>query len=95
MVNLYKDPDGKTIFTITDQTNKVTHWSTDLPECSVDVQTVKTLKTRIAELEATISHINQVCLMSIISCLPVLHHCLLCLIMLHWFPLVPHTIDPS
>ena len=88
MVNLYKDPDGRAIFTITDQTNKVIHRSTDQPECSVDVQTVKTLKTRIAELEAAMSHINQVCIMSIISCLPVIHHCLLCLIMytdFHWY----------
>ena len=63
MVNLYKDPDGEAIYSNSDTTNPVpSHPSNGQQEYSVDVQTVKSLKTRIAELEATLSQLNEVCL---------------------------------
>jgi len=63
MVNLYKDPEGKAIFPVSDPANSAPpHQSSSNQEHSADVQTVKSLKTRIAELEAALSHINQVCL---------------------------------
>jgi len=53
MVNLYKDPEGKAIFPVSDPANSAPpHQSSSNQEHSSDVQTVKTLKARIAELEA-------------------------------------------
>ena len=63
MVYLYKDPEGKAIFPVSDPIDlPPTHRSSSQQENSADTQTVKSLKTRIAELEAALSHINQVCL---------------------------------
>jgi len=63
MVYLYKDPEGKAVFPVSDPIDlPPTYRSSSQQENSADTQTVKSLKTRIAELEAALSHINQVCL---------------------------------
>ena len=70
MVNLYKDPEGETVYPNTESTNPVPSLSSSgQQEYSVDVQTVKSLKTRIAELEASLSQMNKVfkCLCCITS----------------------------
>ena len=59
MVNLYKDPKGETIFPISNPTNPPQQSSN---QQGYSIQTVKNLKTRIAELEAAISEKNKVCL---------------------------------
>jgi len=61
MVNLYKDPDGKTVFPFKPSTNAASsHQNSDYQEHAVDVRTVKSLKTKIAELEAALSEMSQV-----------------------------------
>ena len=65
MVSLYKDPEGKAIFPISDGSNPappVQNMRNSKQESSADAQMVNSLKTRIADLEAALSHINQVCL---------------------------------
>jgi len=58
MVNLYKDPEGKAIFPVSDPANSAPpHQSSSNQEYSAGVQTVKSLKTRIAELETAL-HIS-------------------------------------
>ena len=62
MVNLYKDPDGETVFPFKPSSNLSHRHSSVRKEHSSDVQTVINLKERIAELEAAMSQMNKVCL---------------------------------
>lgn len=60
MVSLYRDPQGQTIFPTSAQTNHVRSQIFHQSEGSSDAEIVRTLRRRLAELEATQSQNNQV-----------------------------------